>query len=259
MDLSQKEQIKQRLESISNGVDPDNVVAIPDDISPDELSNWMVSEAVRNDRLHESWAKLAAALRKRLDGDRPCAVILVLMTACQSLFENLRDSLEVDDLDEQQALAMKHQLANLMAFIGNLFRHQAIRGNSIIHCSLNSLLGWDQEGSRWRGRPHDFEVNSACALLLTVGRAYVGTTHGSSVYLTRLRNLERAGLSQNTQGELVALIQTWEQEWANSRVVAQLLADLPWSQTFDSDAIPPMETSWEEIFNLDDDPPIENA
>mmetsp|Transcript_124646 Transcript_124646/g.311758 ORF Transcript_124646/g.311758 Transcript_124646/m.311758 type:complete len:248 (-) Transcript_124646:49-792(-) len=217
MDLSQKEQIKQRLESISNGVDPDNVVAIPDDISPDELSNWMVSEAVRNDRLHESWAKLAAALRKRLDDDGPCAFILELMIACQNLFESLQESSEVDDVDEQQASARKRQLANLMAFIGHAFRHKAIRGNSIIQRSLNSLLGWDQDKSKWRGRPQDFEVNSACALLLTVGRAYVGTTHGSSVYLTRLRNLERAGLSQNTQGELVALIQTWEQEWTPSR------------------------------------------
>jgi len=48
---------------------------------------------------------------------------------------------------------------------------QAIRGNSIIHCLLNALLGWDREQSRWQwGRPRDHEVNSACALLSYVGR-----------------------------------------------------------------------------------------
>mmetsp|Transcript_132628 Transcript_132628/g.330812 ORF Transcript_132628/g.330812 Transcript_132628/m.330812 type:complete len:246 (+) Transcript_132628:45-782(+) len=237
------EEIQQSLQTILNDIDRETAAAIVDAINADALPGddrlllinealvssplltRMLTEALNNDRFLEPCARLAAALRERLDNGAPCEFICKLVTICQNEFDSLLSSLEVDGLDELR----KRRLVHLMAFIGHLFCHRAIRGNSIIQQLLNVLLGWDQERSRWRGQPKDFEVSSACALLSTVRVAYVGKTPGSRVYLSRLKSLETAGpWSETTRREIAALIHTWEQEWvASSRPCTAQNSDHP--------------------------------
>mmetsp|Transcript_32417 Transcript_32417/g.85760 ORF Transcript_32417/g.85760 Transcript_32417/m.85760 type:complete len:231 (-) Transcript_32417:89-781(-) len=224
-----KKDIEQRLKSMLNDVSHDTA-SIRDLIDSGEpLLSSLLSIATSNACFPEPCAELAAALRDHLDNNAPCELICELMTACQNEFETLLSSLDIDDLVEPYAIERKRRLANLMAFIGHLFRQRAIRGNSIIHSVLNVLLCWDLERSRWRGQPKDFEVSSACALLSTVRVAYVGKTPGSRVYLSRLKSLETAGpWSETTRREIAALIHTWEQEWvASSRPCTAQNSDHP--------------------------------
>mmetsp|Transcript_125563 Transcript_125563/g.313756 ORF Transcript_125563/g.313756 Transcript_125563/m.313756 type:complete len:235 (-) Transcript_125563:660-1364(-) len=226
-------EIEQMLTTILNGVDQDIAAemraAIKSDgfplagdlsltsrtIPSSALSTRLLATAISNERLTELCAKLAGAWRERLDGNGPCQFICELVSACQKEFESLQSSLELDHLDRPQAMAKEHRLDNLMAFIGQLFLQQAIRGNSIIQCLLNGLLGWDQEQSRWQGQPQEYQVKSARKLLWTIGVYYVGKTQGSRVYLSRLRTVSTArSWSETTQRELTELINTWEQEWA---------------------------------------------
>eukprot|EP00443_Scrippsiella_acuminata_P024300 CAMPEP_0115207436 /NCGR_PEP_ID=MMETSP0270-20121206/20715_1 /TAXON_ID=71861 /ORGANISM="Scrippsiella trochoidea, Strain CCMP3099" /LENGTH=229 /DNA_ID=CAMNT_0002621029 /DNA_START=35 /DNA_END=721 /DNA_ORIENTATION=+ len=222
------EEIQQSLQTILNDIDRETAAAIVDAINADALPGddrlllinealvssplltRMLTEALNNDRFLEPCARLAAALRERLDNGAPCEFICKLVTICQNEFDSLLSSLEVDGLDELR----KRRLVHLMAFIGHLFCHRAIRGNSIIQQLLNVLLGWDQERSRWRGQPQEYEINGACSLLSTVGTAYVSNTEGSRVYLTRLQNIETPRFRfETTRREIAELIRTWEQEW----------------------------------------------
>mmetsp|Transcript_132629 Transcript_132629/g.330817 ORF Transcript_132629/g.330817 Transcript_132629/m.330817 type:complete len:237 (-) Transcript_132629:509-1219(-) len=222
MGLVEKNDIEQCLKSISSNCDPEIAALIREGIESDRLSSadkfvrWLLSKAISNDGSPELCAKLAALVREHLDDNAPCDLICEFMTACQNAFETLLSSLDGDDFGEPHAFERRRRLANLMAFIGHMFRQRAIRGNSIIQSVLNALLGWDQRRSRWQGQPQEYEVSSACTLLSTVGSAYVGENQGSRVYLSRLKGLETAGpWSDTTQRDIAAVIDTWEQEWSS--------------------------------------------
>mmetsp|Transcript_39030 Transcript_39030/g.98121 ORF Transcript_39030/g.98121 Transcript_39030/m.98121 type:complete len:432 (+) Transcript_39030:55-1350(+) len=236
---------KQRLEALMDRIGQEETQSVCDAIQ--RVTTCMVwasaligqalfSKAVSDDHFPEPCAELASALRLRFDTSAPSNFICELMELCQNELERLLYELDVADMHVVQTMEVL-QLVRLVTFMGHMYVHRAIRGNSIIQSLLNALLHWVKELSRWeQGPPKEHEVKVACALLRTVGFAYVGKTKGSSVYLSRLKMIKNTSWwLEETKLEIAALIQTWEQEWFHSRVFVlsrATLAESTWKVVF---------------------------